>query len=61
MGRLLMPDRIALYLDFENVHRVGHGLYARGRERYACVPEPSLIADVSIHVPGACDWRAGAV
>lgn len=41
-----MPDHVALYLDFENVHRVGHGLYARGRERYECVPEPSLIADL---------------
>jgi hypothetical protein len=41
-----MPDHVALYLDFENVHRVGHGLYARGRERYSCVPEPSLIADL---------------
>jgi uncharacterized LabA/DUF88 family protein len=41
-----MPDHVALYLDYENVHRVGHGLYARGRERYTCVPEPSLIADL---------------
>lgn len=28
-----MPDHVALYLDYENVHRVGHGLYVRGRER----------------------------
>jgi uncharacterized LabA/DUF88 family protein len=41
-----MAAHVALYLDFENVHRVGHGLYARGRERYTCVPEPSLIADL---------------
>jgi uncharacterized LabA/DUF88 family protein len=41
-----VPDHVALYLDFENVHRVGHGLYARGRERYTCVPEPSLIANL---------------
>lgn len=41
-----MPAQAALYLDFENVHRVGRGLYARGRESYECVPEPSLIADL---------------
>lgn len=41
-----MPAHVALYLDYENVHRVGHGLFARGRERYECVPEPSLIADL---------------
>ncbi len=39
------PARIAVLLDFENVHRVGHGLYGRGQETYECVPEPSLIAD----------------
>lgn len=38
--------RVAVLLDFENVHRVGHGLYAHGREIYQCVPEPSLIADL---------------
>jgi hypothetical protein len=37
---------VALYLDFENVHRVGHGLYGKGSERYTRVPEPSLIADL---------------
>jgi hypothetical protein len=41
-----MPANVALYLDYENVHRVGHGLFGRGRERYECVPEPSLIADL---------------
>jgi hypothetical protein len=39
------PARIAVLLDFENVHRVGHGLYGRGKEKYQCVPEPALIAD----------------
>src|ERR1022692_2521791 len=38
--------RIAVLLDFENVHRVGHGLYSPGLPRYQCVPEPSLIADM---------------
>jgi hypothetical protein len=40
-----MAETITLLLDYENVHRVGHGLHGRGREKYACVPEPSLIAD----------------
>lgn len=40
-----MSTRVALCLDFENVNRVGHGLYNRGRERYARVPGPCLIAD----------------
>jgi hypothetical protein len=41
-----VPANVALYLDYENVHRVGHGLFGRGRERHECVPEPSLIADL---------------
>jgi hypothetical protein len=46
--RMSSPEtaRIAVLLDFENVHRVGHGLCGRGREIYQCVPEPSLIADM---------------
>jgi NYN domain len=38
--------RIAVLLDFENVQRVGHGLYGRGKPLYQCVPEPVLVADL---------------
>jgi hypothetical protein len=41
----MSDQRIAIFLDYENVHRVGHGLYAGGKERYQAVPEPTLVAD----------------
>ncbi len=41
-----MTDRVAVYLDYQNVHLTGRDTYARGRETYECVPEPSMIADM---------------
>jgi uncharacterized LabA/DUF88 family protein len=40
-----MTDRVALYLDYQNVYLTGHDTYQRGSETYTCVPEPSMIAD----------------
>jgi NYN domain len=42
----IAPQRVAVFLDYQNVLQVGHGLYARGREVHQCVPEPSLVADL---------------
>ncbi|MGH3305995.1 MAG: hypothetical protein ACRDOK_30925 [Streptosporangiaceae bacterium] len=41
-----MPGRIAVLIDFENVHRVGHKMFAAGRETFQCVPDPVKLADV---------------
>jgi NYN domain len=40
-----MPDRVALYLDYQNVHLTGRDRFAPGSEPYQRVPEPSMIAD----------------
>ncbi len=40
-----MPDRVALYLDFQNVHLTGRDRFAPGSEPHMRVPEPSMIAD----------------
>lgn len=41
-----MPERVAVFLDFQNVHLTGHGLYGGGREPYRCVPDPARLADL---------------
>jgi hypothetical protein len=40
-----MPDQVALYLDYQNVHLTGRDRFAPGGEPYRRVPEPSMIAD----------------
>jgi hypothetical protein len=40
------PESVAVFLDYQNVLQVGHGLFARGRDVHQCVPEPSLVADL---------------
>jgi uncharacterized LabA/DUF88 family protein len=40
-----MTDRVALYLDYQNVLLTGRDRFAPGSEPYKHVPEPSMIAD----------------
>jgi hypothetical protein len=48
LGRILMAagERVAVFLDFQNVHLVSHKLFASGSELYRCVPAPGRIADL---------------
>lgn len=41
-----MYEQVAVFIDYQNVHLVGHGLFGGGRELYQCVPNPSRIADL---------------
>ena len=41
-----MPESIAVFLDFQNVHLIGHHLYGRGSELYQRVPNPARLADL---------------
>ncbi len=41
-----MTERVAVFVDFQNVHLVGHGLFGGGQEPYRCVPDPVGIADL---------------
>jgi hypothetical protein len=39
-------ERVAVFGDFQNVHLVGQGRFARDSEPYRCVPDPTRIADL---------------
>lgn len=42
-----MTERVALFLDFQNIHLVGHGLFEKyGTPPYSCVPDPCRITDL---------------
>ncbi|WP_084262349.1 NYN domain-containing protein [Actinomadura formosensis] len=42
-----MTERVALFLDYQNVHLVGHGLFENyGVPPYRCVPDPCRVADI---------------
>jgi NYN domain len=41
-----LTERIAVFLDFQNVHLVGRGLFDSGCELHRCVPDPVRIADL---------------
>jgi uncharacterized LabA/DUF88 family protein len=41
-----MPEQVAIFIDFQNVHLTGHGLFSAGVEPYRCVPDPSRVADL---------------
>jgi uncharacterized LabA/DUF88 family protein len=42
-----MTERVALFLDFQNIHLVGHGLFeSYGTPAYCCVPNPQRIANL---------------
>ncbi len=38
-----MKENIAVFLDFQNVHLTGHGLFGGGCELYRCVPDPARV------------------
>lgn len=48
LGSSLMAavERVAVFFDFQNVHLVGHELFAAGSELYRCVPNPVRLADL---------------
>jgi uncharacterized LabA/DUF88 family protein len=46
VGKSPMTENVAIFLDFQNVHLTGHGLYGGGSERYRCVPDPCRLADL---------------
>jgi len=41
-----MTEHVAVLLDFQNVHLVGHGLFGGGLEPHRCVPDPARLADL---------------
>jgi hypothetical protein len=38
-----MPDRVALYLDYQNIHLTGRDTFSWRDNPYQCVPEPSML------------------
>ncbi|MGH3196987.1 MAG: NYN domain-containing protein [Streptosporangiaceae bacterium] len=43
---MTLTERIAVFLDFQNVHLVGRGLFDSGSELHRCVPDPVRVADL---------------
>jgi uncharacterized LabA/DUF88 family protein len=41
-----VTESIAVFIDFQNVHLVSHGLHGGGSEPYRCVPDPIRVADL---------------
>jgi hypothetical protein len=41
-----VTESIAVFIDFQNVHLVGHGLHGGGSEPFRCVPDPIRLADL---------------
>ena len=41
-----MTERVAVFLDFQNAHLTGCGLFGGGHEPYRCVPHPARVADL---------------
>lgn len=41
-----MAEEVALFLDYQNVHLTGHGMFGGGAEPYRCVPDPVRLADL---------------
>ena len=42
-----MAERVAVFLDFQNVHLSGHGVFENyGLPPYRCVPDPARVADL---------------
>lgn len=42
----MVTERIAVLIDYQNVHLVGHGLFGGGQKPYRCVPDPVRVADL---------------
>jgi uncharacterized LabA/DUF88 family protein len=43
---MTLTERIAVFLDFQNVHLVGRNLFGSGRELHRCVPDPARLGDL---------------
>jgi hypothetical protein len=41
-----VTERVAVFIDFQNAHLVGHGLFGSGSELFRCVPDPVKVADL---------------
>jgi hypothetical protein len=41
-----VTENVAVFLDFQNVHLTGHGLFGKGSEPYRCVPNPGRLGDL---------------
>lgn len=42
-----MAERVAVFLNFQNVHPSGHGVFENyGLPSYRCVPDPARVADL---------------
>ncbi len=41
-----MPERVAVFLDFQNVHLTGHDMFDHGSALHRCVPNPARIGDL---------------
>src|SRR5215472_17470401 len=41
-----VDEHVAVFIDFQNVHLVGHSLFGGGRELYRCVPNPVRLGDL---------------
>lgn len=39
-------ERVAVFLDYQNVHLVGHGLFAQDSQLHRCVPDPVRVGDL---------------
>jgi NYN domain len=44
----VVAEQVAVFLDFQNVHLTGHGLYGAGVEPYRRVPDPTRVADLIV-------------
>jgi hypothetical protein len=43
-----VDERVAVFIDYQNVHLVGHGLFGGGQELFRCVPNPARLADLIV-------------
>jgi hypothetical protein len=41
-----VTERVAVFMDLQNAHLVGHHLFGGGQEPYRCVPDPVRTADL---------------
>jgi hypothetical protein len=41
-----VPESIALFLDYQNVHLTGRDVFASGTPAHKCVPDPARLADL---------------
>ena len=41
-----LTERVAVFVDFQNAHLVGHSLFGGGLSPYRCVPDPARVGDL---------------